>query len=218
MIAVEDADNNLLPAINRAARLEGRRIFDLGSGTGRLPLLVSSLARQIVSLDLQRAMLREQLRQRAQVGGNWPLLQADMRVLPVASGWADVTIAGWAIGHLVGWHPDDWQVQTGRVLAEMQRVTAPAGTLIILETLSTGSLVPRPPSEGLARYYAWLEGEWGFTRQEIRTDYQFASADQAAQWTRFFFGEALAAEIVQRGWARLPEWTGVWSRPAAGRG
>ena len=39
MIAAEDVDGNLLPAIERVAPIAEKRILDLGSGTGRLPLM-----------------------------------------------------------------------------------------------------------------------------------------------------------------------------------
>jgi hypothetical protein len=94
----------------------------------------------------------------------------------------------------------------------MHRVAAPGGVLIVMETLTTGSLTPAPPTEGLAEYYAWLENEWGFTRQTIRTDYQFASVDEAAAKTGFFFDAELGAKILENGWARVPEWTGVWRK------
>ena len=66
----------------------------------------------------------------------------------------------------------------------------------------------------LFRSYTWLEKKWGFTRQEISTDYQFASVEQAVAHTEFFFGRKLAAAIREQGWSRLPEWTGVWSKLA----
>jgi hypothetical protein len=81
-----------------------------------------------------------------------------------------------------------------------------------METLSTGSLTPAPPTEALAHYYAWLEADWGFNRQEIQTDYQFASVEEAVARTEFFFGPGLAATIRRQGWSRLPEWTGVWGK------
>ncbi len=84
--------------------------------------------------------------------------------------------------------------------------------MIILETLTTGGLAAAPPSPELAEYYAWLEQAWGFSREVIATDYQFESVEQAVEYTEFFFGPKLAADIRARGWARLPEWTGVWSR------
>jgi len=83
-----------------------------------------------------------------------------------------------------------------------------------METLTTGGLRPAPPTEGLAEYYAWLENAWGFARQAIRTDYEFASVEEAVARTEFFFGAELTEQIRANGWARLPEWTGVWSKVA----
>ncbi|MCB0166046.1 MAG: class I SAM-dependent methyltransferase [Anaerolineae bacterium] len=214
MIAPEDVDGNLLPAIETITSLRGKRILDLGTGSGRLPLLFGAQAGQVVGLDLHAAMLAEHQRRRKQRGGRWGLLQADMRRLPLPNGWAEVVIAGWAIGHLVGWYGDRWHSEVQQVLAEMQRLVAPGGALIILETLSTGSLIPRPPTDGLARYYDWLETDLGFKRQAIRTDYQFHSVDEAVARMAFFFGPELARTIRDQGWARVPEWTGVWGRLA----
>jgi len=214
LITPEDVDGNLLPALERVTTFHNKRILDLGTGTGRIPLLLGNQAAKIVGLDLHRAMLRENQKQRSQAGGQWGLLHGDMRALPLPTAWADVVTAGWSIGHLTGWYPDPemWHTQIGRILAEMHRVVAPGGALIIIETLTTGSLHPVPPSPALAHYYAWLEQEWGFTRQEIRTDFQFGSIEEAVARTEFFFGEELSAAIQERGWSRLPEWTGVWRK------
>lgn len=212
LIAPEDADGNLLPALERVTPLAGKRLLDLGAGTGRLALLAAKGAARFVGLDLHGGMLRENRVQRRGVGGGWDLVQGDMRALPLPSGWAEVVTAGWALGHFTGWYGDDWPAQVGRVLAEMQRLAAPGGALIILETLSTGSLSPAPPTERLGQYYAWLEQRWGFSRQVIRTDYQFASVAEAVERTEFFFGAQLAATIRERGWSRVPEWTGVWGK------
>ena len=217
MIAAEDVDGNLLAILQEITHLKVQRILDLGSGTGRLPVLLAAgdeKPGQIVGLDLQTAMLKENLHQRKASGGIWTLLQADMRHLPLAAGWADMVIAGWAVGHLTGWYPKSWRDQIGQVLAEMQRMVVRGGWLVILETLGTGSLVPTPPASSLADLYTWLEGKHGFSRRTIRTDYQFASVEEAVQNTEFFFGAELAERIRQNGWARLPEWTGVWFKQA----
>ena len=97
-------------------------------------------------------------------------------------------------------------------MSEMLRVLKPGGALIIIETLTTGSTIPASPTKGLARYYDWLETHWGFTRQEISTDYQFADIDEAAELAAFFFGEDLADKVRANHWVRLPEWTGVWGK------
>jgi len=212
MIAAEDADGQLLPAIERVTTLPGKRILDLGTGTGRLALLIGDQAAQLVGLDLHRDMLRQNVLQRQRHAGGWEIVQGDMRHLPFRSAWADIVTAGWAIGHMRSWFAGDWRSQIGRVLEEMQRVVVPGGALLIMETLTTGSLTPAPPNAGLAEYYDWLEQEWGFSRQAIQTDYHFASVDEAVAQTEFFFGPELAARIRELGWARLPEWTGLWSK------
>ena len=78
------------------------------------------------------------------------------------------------------------------------------------DSAAVGSLTS--PNAELAEYYDWLEQNWGFRRQTIQTDYHFASVDEAVARTEFFFGPELAARIRELGWARLPEWTGLWSK------
>lgn len=212
LIAAEDTDGNLLPALRAAAPLASARVLDLGSGSGRIPLLLGGLDCTIVASDLHYAMLVEQQAQQAAAGDRWPLVQADGRATPFASGWAGVVTAGWAFGHLVGWYPDDWQQQAGRAVAEMQRLAKPGGTLIIMETLGTGVLEPAPPTPGLAAYYAWLEGEHGFVRTTVATDYDFGSVERAAELCSFFFGEEMAERVRANGWSRVPEFTGLWSK------
>jgi ubiquinone/menaquinone biosynthesis C-methylase UbiE len=212
LIGPEDVEHNLLPALERVTPLQGKRVLDLGTGTGRLPLLFGQQAGQFVGLDLHAGMLQEHELQRRRHQGLWALVQADMRTLPFPTAWAEVVTAGWAIGHFTNWYAAEWPAQIGRVLREMHRLAAPGGALIILETLTTGSLTPLPPTPDLAKYYAWLENDWGFTRQEIQTDFQFATVDEAVAHTEFFFGPGLAAKIRENGWSRLPEWTGVWGK------
>jgi ubiquinone/menaquinone biosynthesis C-methylase UbiE len=217
MIAPEDADGNLVAALRSLMDWRGKRVLDLGTGTGRIPLLLAGDGARVVGFDLYADMLRENVRQRKAVNGNWLLARGDMRALPFADRCADAVTAGWAIGHARGWFAEDWQAQIGHMLREMERIAAPGGSLVIFETLSTGALTPAPPTEGLAEYYTWLEKEWGFTRRVLRTDYRFASVEEAAARMEFFFGEALAERIRANGWARVPEWTGMWTETVSSK-
>jgi len=212
MIDTEDVDGNLLPALQAAAPMGGRRVLDLGSGTGRVTLLLHEMASDLVALDLNLPMLVEQMVQRQQVGGDWPLINGDMRWLPFEDACFDVVIAGWAIGHLRSWFEADWKDQMGLIFSEMDRMVVPGGTVIVLETMTTGSTIPAPPTEGLAEYYDWMEDQWGFARHVIQTDYQFEDIEQAVAYTEFFFGKELAEAIRDNQWARLPEWTGMWHK------
>jgi ubiquinone/menaquinone biosynthesis C-methylase UbiE len=166
----------------------------------------------MVAYDLHRAMLTQNRIERDRSSGSWDLVQGDVRTLPFPPHWADVVIAGWAIGHMRAWYPADWKEHMSRALREMHRLVASQGWLIVLETMTTGSLTPAPPNQDLAEYYAWLEQDWGFSRRVISTDYQFSDVEEATKRTEFFFGAELAAAIRSHGWSRLPEWTGIWSK------
>lgn len=212
MVAVEDVDGNLPVLLRKITSFEGKQVLDLGTGTGRIPLIFADEVNWIIGSDLNYPMLAEQHRMRQQASGAWPLVNADNCYLPYSDGTADIVTAGWAIGHFIGWYPEDWKQRITLVLNEMERVVQPGGMLIIMETMTTGAITPAPPHEGLAEYYRWLEENWGFSCNVISTDFQFESVEDAVAKTSFFFGEELAQKIRENGWARLPEWTGVWNK------
>jgi ubiquinone/menaquinone biosynthesis C-methylase UbiE len=213
MIAAEDADGQL-----RAILLDllqpnnGKRIVDLGTGTGRLPSIFAKEHAFVIGLDIHPAMLRQNQKVRAASGADWELILGDMSSLPIPTGWADAVTAAWSLGHFCGWYPHEWHARIASVLKEMHRIARPLGRLLILETLATGAEHPNPPTPALEAYYRWLEMEWGFERRILRTDYLFASVDEAVERTAFFFGEALASTIRAKGWKRIPEWTGLWTK------
>ncbi len=212
MISFEDFENHLLETIHDITPINHKKILDLGSGTGRLPILLKDEGAEIVSLDISMQMLLQQQVQLRAVHGNWDLVQGDIRQVPIQSEWAEVTTAGWAAGHFCGWYPDCWQENIDRFVLEMLRVTQTGGELIIMETLGTGKIFPVPPTRALAEYYERIENKWQFKREVIRTDYKFHNPAHAKDNTAFFFGEKLAEQIDQESWQILPEWTGVWHR------
>lgn len=214
MISVEDCDHNLIRALESITTWNNRKVIDLGTGTGRVPLLLSGMVGSMTGIDLYGDMLRQNALGKYLSLGDWDLIQADMRRIPIACSSADIVTAGWSIGHLRAWFSNDWQAQIGQVLEEMQRIVLPGGSLIIMETLGTGSLNPAPPTPELAEYFTWLESVWEFHCIEVSTDYSFDSVDEAVASTEFFFGLEMANKIRQNSWARLPEWTGIWSKTA----
>jgi ubiquinone/menaquinone biosynthesis C-methylase UbiE len=200
LVAAEDAGGHLVPAIEAVARRRLDRVIDVGAGTGRIARLLSGA--QAIAIDRSPAMLAVARRHLPRAA----LVVADAGALPVASGWADAAIAGWVLGHQRGWNPDGWRRAIGRCLDEMDRALAPGGVSIVIETLGTGVETPRVSGE-LAEYHRWLEEERGFARRELRTDYLFASEDEARALCGFFFGDA----AFVRG-PRVPECTGLWWR------
>jgi ubiquinone/menaquinone biosynthesis C-methylase UbiE len=130
--------------------------------------------------------------------------------LPLPDACADVVIEGWSFGHIMGWYGDDWQAVMDDTLTEATRILKPNGTLILIETLGTGSKQPQPPTERLAMLYEYWEKAYGYEHRWVRTDYQFESVAEAEHLTRFFFGDELADRVVREQLTILPECTGIW--------
>jgi ubiquinone/menaquinone biosynthesis C-methylase UbiE len=213
MVTAEDCEGNLLPALQAIVPLAGAAVLEVGAGTGRVTRLLLEAGARVVGTEPVLAMLAVARRHTAQQpAARCALLGADALALPVRAGWADVAIAGWALGHLRSWHAGAWRETIARALAGMDRALRPGGTLIVIETLGTGEERPRPPSAALAEYYAWLEGAQGMRTISIRTDYRFPDATVAARATGFFFGEEFAARVLEERWQRIPECTGLWWR------
>jgi len=216
LIRREDYQGNILPALAAITSLRGKQVVELGAGTGRLTRLLAPLVRSIHAFDLSAHMLRLAGSSLVETGlHNWGLALADHRRLPVKGAVADVIIAGWSVCYLVTWNPSGWQADLQLALDEMERVLRPGGTILLLETLGTGHEMPNPPKH-LLEYYRYLEGH-GFQSTWIRTDYRFASLEEAEQLSRFFFGDELARAVVEKQWKTLPECTGIWWKQISDR-
>ena len=210
MILSEDTEGNIFRAIGDITSLQGKLLLDLGTGTGRLPMLVNCFTASTIGLDRELEMLNQAQSQMAINESYFELLQGDIRSLPLPTAKFDICTAGWVIGHFTEWFTADWREQIRHVLEEIYRVVKTNGVIIFFETLGTGSVLPTPPTPELEQYYAYLEDDWGFMRRELSTDYQFDSVNDAIFRTEFFFGPELASKIRQNDWSRVPEWTGMW--------
>jgi hypothetical protein len=140
------------------------------------------------------------------------MLLADVRGASFPPESAEVALAGWALGHFCEWYAAEWERAIDGVLRALWAALAPGGTLIVIETLGTGSSAPGAPNAALERYYDFLEGAWQMRREVLRTDYRFDSIAAATESIGFFFGPDLAATVAREGWSVVPEWTGLWWR------
>ena len=212
LVSAEDCDGNLIRELARTAPLPGLRVLEVGVGTGRIARQLVAGGASVTGFDRAKTMLDIAKRRLAEIApSGWELACADARDLPIESRSFDAAIAGWVFGHFRHWMPDNWKDSIGLALSEMQRCLVPGGTIIVVETLGTGSTTPRAPNGALREYYAWLE-EQGFVRSEIRTDYDFPDIETAAEVTGIFFGSKFADRVRRERWARIPECTGVWQK------
>lgn len=202
---------NLSDSIKAIRPYQGLDVLDLGAGSGRLSSIIAPEAKSVICTDISRAMLDLLDRKLANSGitPNWTTAVADHRNLPIADASIDLAISGWSICYLTNTDNSDWEQNLTLVVAELTRVVRPGGTIIILETMGTGTETPNPP-EFLKPYYEQLESKFGFEHRWIRTDYTFADIAEAREKTEFFFGAELTLRIEENGWSIVPECAGIW--------
>ena len=211
LVSREDAHGNLFGALNEIRLLHGLQVVEFGAGTGRLTRLLSVAVDQVYAFDIEAAMLtRAAIAMRASGMTNWRLALGDNRGMPVACNSADLVIEGWSFAHVREWHPQEWRERTDAMLAEMTRILKPGGTAILIETMGTGTRRPQAPTAELAQLYAYWQTERGFSYRWIRTDYHFASPEEADELMRFFFGDELADTCLDGEKVIVPECTGIW--------
>lgn len=209
LIAREDYQENLLPAIREIVDLENKDVIDLGSGTGRLACLLAPVTKSMFAFDLFPHMLGVAAsRLNKQGTKNWLAAASDHRQVPLKAGAADLVISGWSFCYLVVWEEQNWVTSLEAGLQEINRLLRNGGTIIIIETLGTGVKSPEPP-EKLQEYFQYLDRK-GFQRNWLRTDYKFQDQAEAVELARFFFGEEMLEEIDNEPQPVLPECTGIW--------
>ena len=213
LVSREDYEGNIRKTIAQIRPLNDQTVVEFGAGTGRLTAMLVPIAKDIYAFDASHHMLQmASTNLKTSHLNNYGFAVSDNQKMPLKSGFADLAIAGWSFGHSVGWYPQTWKEVVGNMIREMCRVLKKDGTLIIIETLGTGRELPQPPSLFLENYYHWLETEWRMSTTWVRTDYLFRSVEEAEDLTRFFFGENMADDIVDKGISLLPECTGFWWR------
>lgn len=211
LVARQDHQGKLLAALNEIVALAGRVVVEFGAGTGNLTSALVGQVARVHAFDIEPAMLalaRTQLKDSGR--RNWSLAAGDNGRMPVASHCADLAIEAWSFVHVLDWQPNAWRKLVDQLLAEMQRVVKPGGIAILVEDLGIGRRQPKAPTAEMARLYAHWQEQHGFQRNWIRTDYQFASPQEAEELTRSFFGDEMVVACLGSRDLTLPECTGIW--------
>lgn len=210
--AREDYQQNLRPALSTIRSFDRADVVEWGAGTGWLSALIAPQIRSLVACDLNPHMLHVAARRYGRFEHlRWQLVSTDHRRAPLPDRVADVAIAGWTLCYLASkFTGGTWQQQLKQAIAEMQRVLRPGGMIIIVETLGTGNTEPAPPADWFADYYTFLENDLGFASTWVRTDYQFASLEEAVELLSFFWDEDFGESARRHNWIITPECTGIW--------
>jgi SAM-dependent methyltransferase len=207
-----DPEGHLLAAMRRLAPWDGRRLVDLGCGTGFWLPGYAKDASQVIGVEPDPVL---RAKAAARVAGRpiVDVLSGSAERLPLADRSVDVVHARFAYFLAPGTEPGSGRAPGGDAgLAEVMRVLAPGGSLVVVDNdyhwgqfaglLAAGSR--RPTRDTGAAVDDWWR-QRGARRLEVRSRWQFADrADLAA---------VLDIEVpaaVARAWlARHPSATGL---------
>jgi SAM-dependent methyltransferase len=156
------------------------RIIEVGAGTGRLTLDLVSRCDRLTAIEPAQP-LRERLRAKLQQAANLGIIGGFFDTLPAPDRSAELVIACSALTPEPA-HGGD------RGLAEMERVCAPGGMVVIVW--------PNDPDWLVARGYRYLSFPGPMTMD-------FASLTEAVDMAAIFYPHAVA-EIQARGEQRVP--------------
>jgi ubiquinone/menaquinone biosynthesis C-methylase UbiE len=163
LVAAEDHQRNLPRVLSSLVELRGARVIEMGMGTGRVTREMIDAGASVSGYDESPAMIavaRQRLGER-----EYRATVADVRSLTLPERSADIPIAAWMLGHFCEWYAESWMSEIDKVLSTMWNALDQGGTLVIIETLGTGSELPGAPNAELAAYYRHLEETWGMNHK-----------------------------------------------------
>lgn len=210
LVACEDHEANLPRALREHLPLDGATVLEAGAGTGRVSRLVAPWVRSLDGWDRAPAMI-DVARARALAAGHGHLRYgvAAHGEIVFEPGAYTVALEGWAFGHAVSWNPSGWRDEVTAWVRALERSVGEGGHVALIETLGTAVEAPFAGGHTLEPFDAFVCDALKFTRHVVRTDYRFASRDEAEARVRFFFGERTAARVRDR---VVPEFTALYVR------
>ncbi len=200
--------------------LRGARAVEVGCGAGQGARWVRARGAGVVGLDLSLGMLRRSRELDAVAAGGAaggaargpvPLVQADARALPLATGWADLAFSAYGALPFVA--------DAGAVLAEVARVLRPGGRWVFSTSHPVRWAFPDVPGpEGLTAHRSYFD-RTPYTERGPSGALRYAEHHRTlGDWVRLLVGAGFALEdVVEPEWPgeHQPTWGG-WS-PLRGR-
>ncbi len=185
-----DPDGAIWAAMRRVADWSGRRVLDLGCGTGyHLPILARRAA-SVVGVE-PHAPLLERAIDRVRGLPQVSVLAGAAQDLPLPDDSVDVVHARWAYFFGTGCEPG---------LTELARVVAPGGTAFVIDNDATRSTFgqwfrrawPDYDAEAVQRF--WRRQGWSVQRVDMR--WEFSSRGDFEAVVRIEFPPQLAQTLI----------------------
>ncbi len=176
----EDAEGRVLERLLSVADFAGRRVLEIGVGTGRYTRALGGLAASYRAIDVSRELLalaRERL-----AGANVELLEADMLAIPLPDGDVDRIFASWA-------YPAHGAEEKSH--AEALRVLARGGEIWLVVNALDGAFMEMRGPEVLASeaaLHVWYREHEFDIASTVDTEFVFPSVAEARRVLGAIFG------------------------------
>jgi len=187
-----DPDGAIWAAMRRVCDWSGRRVLDVGCGSGyHLPVLAAEAASVIGVEPHLPLAVRAASRVRAAGLDSVSVLVAAAQRLPLPERSLDVVHARWAYFFGPGCEPG---------LAELARVVTPGGTAFVIDNDATRSTFGDwfrrawPAYDPVAVERFWRRHGWSVSRVDMR--WEFGSREQLEAVVRIEFAPGLAEVLL----------------------
>lgn len=119
-------------------------------------------------------------------------------------------VCAWSLSYVMRaqWGGDLWHDALKATVQRMIDSVENGGVVILIETLGNGCEAPSRRNTMLD----YLEQQFGFVREWVRTDYTFPSVEEGAALCKFFFAKGVDEAFKNRGSTTLSECTGIWTK------
>jgi ubiquinone/menaquinone biosynthesis C-methylase UbiE len=106
--------------------MSGKKVLDIGTGPGTIPLHLARLypGLHFLGLDISFEMLKKALNHKERMGSSMPLTAAEGESLPFKNNSIDIVISLFSLHHMDN---------PGKLFREVDRVLKPEGTLLIID-------------------------------------------------------------------------------------
>ncbi len=205
LVMFEDYNQNLSTFIKSI--INGKKILELGAGTGRVTQMYIDHVDQVICCDRASHMLEHAKKNLARYNDKIFYECIDNRNINQLDIKVDGIIEGWALGHTAIDEYRHLEEFTSNLMSDLQGKLNKNGFMLFIETMGTNTENPKIPDIRLEEFYHLLEEKFGMKRYIIRTDYKFNTIDDARRILSFFFGDQLKQSIQSN---IIKEFTGVW--------
>jgi ubiquinone/menaquinone biosynthesis C-methylase UbiE len=210
-VAAEDWQGNLLRTLKQVAHFSREQsVADLGTGTGRVAFLVCPIVRHVYGIEPVGGMrlVAEAKKQRLGIR-NVDFLPGEHKDTSLPDNSIDLIVEGWAFLRAFRTAYPEWRPEFEAIASEMKRILRPKGAIVLIETMGSLHIWDKVPDKNV-ELYDYFEKELCLKRTIIRTDYKFATIEEAVDFSTFFFGNEVGAEVSEIGELIVPEATAVW--------